>query len=137
MSTATNTEYLNSNLAFELCSIENDWPTPQNAFMAKAATNLTVGRRFEDISCADVLTIVSSFLRTNQSKILTSEIQFNNDVSTGPLTFTVIDIREDIIPPITSDNAGFFSFAMNWFLQNDPTKHTVSFCKNGLFWVHA
>lgn len=137
MSTATNTEYLNSDLAFELCSIVNDWPNPTNSFIAKAATNLTVGRRFEDISCADVLTIVSSYLKTNQSQIITAEIEFTTNGSTPSFTFTVTDIRQDIIPPITSDNAGFFSFAMNWFLQNDPTNHTFSFCKNGLFWVHV
>lgn len=50
------------------------------------------------------------------------------------IDMTVIS-RGLVMPPIESDNVGFFEYALGWFAAHEPII-TVGVCERGLFWIH-
>lgn len=126
--------YLQEEGVFETCSYGYEWPRPASKLIARRAATLNKGSRFSGLPIHGLMILLGGFITSGTKDALTMRLELERVDGQLLIDMTVIS-RGLVMPPIESDNVGFFEYALGWFAAHEPII-TLGVCGRGLFWIH-
>lgn len=126
--------YLQEEGVFETCSYGYEWPRQASKLITRCAATLNKGARFSGLPIHDLMLLLGGFIASGTKDALTMRLKLERVNGQLLIDMTVIS-RGLVMPPIESDNVGFFEYALGWCATHEPII-TLSVCERGLFWIH-